>query len=138
MKTMARDLGYQVVVRRVAVGSAPFCWAVHNGDAFVPFHISKDRYRGMEAAFTAGQAWLANLASLTALPPERKARKSVCRDVDFKSGRLSTASSALVDDEEDEDDELELDDDAPAEYSHTSECEGLVTTSNGLPGDGKG
>ncbi len=130
MKTMARDLGYQVVVRRVAVGSTPFCWEVHNGEAFVPFHISKDRYRGMEAAFAAGQAWLANLASVTVLPPGRQKRKSVCREADFKSDRLSTASSALADDEEDEDDQLKLDDDAPSEYSQTGECEGLATRTN--------
>lgn len=127
MKIGKRDLDYQVVVRRVAVGPAPFRWEVHNGDAFVPLHVSEDRYRGMEAAFKAGQAWLANLVSLSSLPPGREARRSFRGDPDFRSGPLSSASVVL---DEDEDDELELDDNASSQYSDTIEGDGPVTMPN--------
>ena len=50
---------YKLIVRRVAMGSAPFGWEVRGADGMTLVYISTDRFRGMEAAYKAGQAWLA-------------------------------------------------------------------------------
>ena len=36
------ELNLSVVVRRVAIGSTPYGWAIHAADAFTPLHISPD------------------------------------------------------------------------------------------------
>jgi hypothetical protein len=50
---------YKLIVRGVAMGSAPFGWEVRGADGITSIYISTDRFRGMEAAYKAGQAWLA-------------------------------------------------------------------------------
>jgi hypothetical protein len=50
---------YRVVVRRVAIGSAPYRWGWEvRGDGDIQVHISSDRYHNMETAYQAGKAWL--------------------------------------------------------------------------------
>ena len=53
------ELNLKVVVRRVATGAAPYGWELHSGDMVTPIHVSRARFRSMEAAFKAGQAGLA-------------------------------------------------------------------------------
>ena len=57
------ELNLSVVVRRVAIGSTPYGWAIHAADAFTPLHISPNRFKGMEAAYKAGHAWLTDYLS---------------------------------------------------------------------------
>jgi hypothetical protein len=50
---------YRVVVRRVAIGSAPYRWGWEvRGDGDTQVHISSDRFHDMETAYQAGRAWL--------------------------------------------------------------------------------
>ena len=50
---------YRVVVRRVAVGPAPYRWGWEvRGDGNTQVHISSDRFHDMETAYQAGKAWL--------------------------------------------------------------------------------
>jgi hypothetical protein len=58
MRITSEALSVSVVVRRVTVGSAPFAWEIHRAGATGPIHVSPDRFRGMEAAYKAGQARL--------------------------------------------------------------------------------
>lgn len=53
------ELNLKVVVRRVATGAAPYGWELHSGDVITLIHVSRARFRGMEAAFKAGQVGLA-------------------------------------------------------------------------------
>ena len=55
---------YSVVVRRVGTGSTPFRWEVQATDGLVPVQISSERFRSMQAAYEAGQAWLTNSPAL--------------------------------------------------------------------------
>lgn len=57
------ELNLRVVVHRVAGGSTPYAWAVSQAEPFAPLHISSERFRGMEAAYKAGHAWLADYLS---------------------------------------------------------------------------
>jgi hypothetical protein len=52
------ELSMRIVVRRRAIGAAPFTWEVHQGDIGAPIHISPERFPSMEAAYRAGQARL--------------------------------------------------------------------------------
>jgi hypothetical protein len=45
----------KVIVRRVGVGAAPFTWEVVSENPGAPLHVSSDRFRSMEAAYSAGQ-----------------------------------------------------------------------------------
>jgi hypothetical protein len=52
------DLYTKVLVRRVGIGAAPFTWEVVGANAVTPLHVSSDRFRSMEAAYSSGQARL--------------------------------------------------------------------------------
>ena len=56
MRLLKDELNLKVVVRRVATGAAPYGWELHSGDVITPIHLSRARFRSMEAAFKAGQA----------------------------------------------------------------------------------
>lgn len=60
MRTARNAFDYSVVVRRVATGSTPFRWEVHPADGSKPVRVSSERFRSMQAAYEAGQAWLAD------------------------------------------------------------------------------
>jgi hypothetical protein len=45
----------KVIVRRVGLGAAPFTWEVVGDKPDTPPHVSSDRFRSMEAAYSAGQ-----------------------------------------------------------------------------------
>ncbi len=51
---------YRIIVRRVAIGSAPYRWGweVREASGNIQVHISPERFRDMEAAYQAGKAWL--------------------------------------------------------------------------------
>ena len=55
---------YSVVVRRVGTGSTPFRWEVQATDGLMPVQVSSERFRSMQAAYEAGQAWLADSPAL--------------------------------------------------------------------------
>ena len=57
------ELNLRVVVRRMAAGSMPYGWTVYQADTSAPLHTSADRFRGMEAAYKAGHAWLTDYIS---------------------------------------------------------------------------
>ena len=57
-------------MRRVGVGIAPFVWEIQTTQAMAPVNVSPDRFRTMEAAYTAGQARLGEFLSST--PARRK------------------------------------------------------------------
>jgi hypothetical protein len=59
-----------VVVRRVGIGAVPFTWEIRESGTVVPSCVSPDRFRSMEAAYSAGQARLAE--SLRPKPVQRK------------------------------------------------------------------
>ena len=48
------QLHTKVVVRRIAVGAAPFRWEIFGFDPGVPKYVSSCRYRSMEDAYSAG------------------------------------------------------------------------------------
>jgi hypothetical protein len=59
-RPMSIDCLYtKVIVRRVGVGAAPFAWEVVGAEPGPPLHVSSERFRSMEAAFSAGQDRLA-------------------------------------------------------------------------------
>jgi hypothetical protein len=68
MLTSIAEINIRIVVRRVSVGATPFGWAVYNG--ITPRYASPDRFRSLEAAYSAGQARLAEF-----LPPKNVKRK---------------------------------------------------------------
>jgi hypothetical protein len=53
------ELNLKVVVSRVATGATPYGWELHGGDTVTRVHVSPARFRSMEAAYTAGQAGVA-------------------------------------------------------------------------------
>jgi hypothetical protein len=63
MLTSIADINIRIVVRRVGVGATPFGWEVYDG--ITPRYASPDRFRSLEAAYSAGQARLAEF-----LPPK--------------------------------------------------------------------
>ena len=58
------DFYYGVIVRRVGMGSSPFRWEVQAVDGILPVQVSSERFRSMQAAYEAGQTWLANSPTL--------------------------------------------------------------------------
>jgi hypothetical protein len=64
MRTAWYAFYYSVVVRRVGTGSTPFRWEVQAADGLVPTHVSSERFRSMQAAYEAGQVWLADSPAL--------------------------------------------------------------------------
>jgi hypothetical protein len=64
MRTAWYAFYYSVVVRRVETGSTPFRWEVQPADRLLPVHVSSERFRSMQAAYEAGQAWLADSPAL--------------------------------------------------------------------------
>ena len=68
------ELNLRVVVRRMAVGSTPYGWAVYHADTFVPLHTSADRFRGMEAAYKAGHVWLTDYFSFRQASTSKRRR----------------------------------------------------------------
>lgn len=81
MRIPRDTLDYKVVVRRVAPGSRPFQWEVHTADRSIPLQVSADRFKGMEAAFQEGRAWLADYLAKQAPPPKRSAPRQIAEDV---------------------------------------------------------
>jgi hypothetical protein len=65
MRLTKEQLSVRVVVRRVPRGTA-FMWEVYRDDLATPVFISPDRYKGMDAAYRAGQARLVEF-----VPPRR-------------------------------------------------------------------
>jgi len=66
------DLYTKVFVRRVGVGAAPFTWEIVGANAGTPIYVSSDRFRSMEAAYSAGQERLVEF-----LPPKRVKRNKL-------------------------------------------------------------
>jgi hypothetical protein len=66
---------YRIIVRRVAIGSAPYRWSweVREATGNTQVHISPERFRDMEAAYQAGKAWL-GAAEPVGCAPMTKAR----------------------------------------------------------------
>jgi len=64
MRTAWYAFYYSVVVRRIGTGSTPFRWEVQTADGVVPVQVSSERFRSMQAAYEAGQAWLADSPAL--------------------------------------------------------------------------
>jgi hypothetical protein len=64
-----RQLNTSIIVRRVATGARPFGWEVQGLEDCVPRSVSFNRFDNMEAAYSAGQAWLRQ--SLSAKPAKR-------------------------------------------------------------------
>jgi hypothetical protein len=61
----ARDaFYYSLVVRRVSTGSTPFRWEVHRAVGIELAQVSSERFRTMQAAYEAGQAWLTAFLAL--------------------------------------------------------------------------
>ena len=58
------DFYYGVIVRRVGTGSSPFRWEVQAVDGILPVQVSSERFRSMQAAYEAGQTWLADSPAL--------------------------------------------------------------------------
>jgi hypothetical protein len=61
----------KIVVRRVGAGAAPFSWEIYGPDTPSPAYISPDRFRSMEAAYSAGQARLTEFLSAKRVRRER-------------------------------------------------------------------
>ena len=58
MRTAPNTFYYSLVVRRISTGSTPFRWEVHRTDGIELAQVSSERFRSMQAAYEAGQAWL--------------------------------------------------------------------------------
>ena len=69
MRISKEALTIRVVVRRVGIGSARYRWEIHAMDTAEPVHVSAVSYIGMEAAYSAGQARLADFIPKRSLPP---------------------------------------------------------------------
>ncbi len=61
MSTSTDDLYTKVVVRRTSTGITPFAWEVQRETSVIL--VSPDRFRTMEAAYSAGQAKLGEFLS---------------------------------------------------------------------------
>jgi hypothetical protein len=77
MRALIDDLNTRVVVRRVAIGPAPFAWEVHRGNNIPPVHVTCDRFRNMEAAHSAGQARLGEFLTTKSAKQESGAARSL-------------------------------------------------------------
>ena len=75
MRITKETLLLRVVVRRVRPGIAPYIWEVRQVDASLPIHVSVDRFGSMEAAYTAGQARLAEFISKRPIPRDDSAKR---------------------------------------------------------------
>ncbi len=64
-------LSISIVVRRAFVGMAPFRWEVYRAEIAASIFVSSDRFRSMEAAYTAGMARLAEFIPAHSSSPER-------------------------------------------------------------------
>jgi hypothetical protein len=64
-----RQLNTRIIVRRIALGAKPFAWEIQGPEDHAPRSVSLDQFDNMEAAYTAGQAWLRQ--SLPAKPAAR-------------------------------------------------------------------
>jgi hypothetical protein len=62
---------YRIIVRRVAIGSAPYRWGweVREATGNTQVHISPERFRDMEAAYQAGKAWLGAVEPVSGARP---------------------------------------------------------------------
>lgn len=69
MRTSKEALSICIVVRRVRTGASPFAWEVYRMDTAGPIYLSSDRFSSMEAAYTAGQARLADFIPKRSMPP---------------------------------------------------------------------
>lgn len=58
MRTTKEALAVRVVARRLGNGAKPFGWEIHGAETIVPLYISPDRFKGLQAAYEAGQARL--------------------------------------------------------------------------------
>jgi hypothetical protein len=63
-----KALSVSVFVRRVTTGTTPFRWEVY-GEMAEPIYVSPERYRSMEAAYTAGRARLTEFVPKKRSPP---------------------------------------------------------------------
>jgi hypothetical protein len=91
-----KDTGdVRVVVRKVALGPAPYGWEVHDASTCVPRHVCPDRFKSMETAYQAGQAWLANFLSSTA--PVRRVRTSGMHTRSVWAGERPALLSPVMD-----------------------------------------
>ncbi len=70
MRTTVEALSVRVVVRRVRGSAAPYVWEVYRTNAMGPIHVSRDRFRSMEAAYQAGQARLSEFIPRRLMPSE--------------------------------------------------------------------
>jgi len=75
MRLSKEALSISVVVRRVAIGAAPFAWEVHRAGNAAPIDVSTDRFRSMEAAYAAGQVRLAALIPKRPSSPVARANR---------------------------------------------------------------
>jgi hypothetical protein len=69
MRLTKEELSARVVVRRVAMGSAPFRWEVHWADRIAPVFVSSTRFANMDAAYRDGEARLPEF-----MPPRQAPR----------------------------------------------------------------
>jgi hypothetical protein len=61
-RRLSKDIiGTTVVVRRVFRGAKPFRWEIYKAEMAEPVHVSAVGFSNMEAAYTAGQAMLAQM-----------------------------------------------------------------------------
>jgi hypothetical protein len=58
MRISAEQLSTHIVVKRAPTGMT-FMWEVHRDDSATPVFVSPEKYRGMDAAYRAGTARLA-------------------------------------------------------------------------------
>jgi hypothetical protein len=69
MRMTKEALSVGVVARRIGVGATPFGWAIQRTDTDTVIYVSPDRYRSLDAAYTAGQARLADFIPKRSMPP---------------------------------------------------------------------
>ena len=70
MRIPTEALFIRVVVRRVQAGQTPFRWEIHGAETVDTIYISPDRFGNMEAAYSAGQARLAEFMPAQRQRPE--------------------------------------------------------------------
>ncbi len=68
MRISEAALSIRVVVHRIKTGAAPFRWEIH-GDAPEPIYASPAEFTGIDAAFRAGQARLAEFMPKRSMAP---------------------------------------------------------------------
>jgi hypothetical protein len=97
-------LDTKVIVRRVGVGAAPFTWEVVGANPGIPLYVSSERFRSMEAAYSAGQDRLVEF-----LPGPRVDRE------EWRKPAVRRASAPAIDWHADEADETGVEDDLEAD-----------------------